>query len=135
MSLILNLSDPNPPVRVFLTGGEDINTDPWVELRPVTKKILREIREATHEKRLKNVRGTVHESYDVDETKYSLKLWGYCLPAWGNLSDENGNEIKHSPENVVFLLENNPGFAGLISEKMDEVNEAVESRMMAREKN
>lgn len=134
--LKLNLTDPNPPVQIFLVkGSEDPDKDPYLMLRPATAKVLKKIREKTHTRRFKNVRGVVHEYFDVDDDQYDLMLWKYCMPGWGNLPDENGNIIEYSPKNALFLLDESPFFSNLVNEKLDEIKEIIADRALGREKN
>ena len=132
----LNCSDPNPPVQVFIyPGKEDGKTDPFLMLRPANRAALRKIREQTHTKKFKVVNGIVHEYFDVDDDRYELELWKYCMPGWGNLTDEHGNKIEYSPDKAIFLLSNIPFFQGVVNEKLTEVQQIIEDRAKAKEKN
>lgn len=136
MSFQINLSDPNPPVRCFLEPGkEDPGKDPYLDIRPTTQQVLKDIRDKTHTKRFKNVRGAVHEYWDIDEKQYDLMLWGYCLPGWGNITDEKGQMIPYSAERAAWMIASVPYFTSLIGEKMDEVTAIAEERVKGRSKN
>lgn len=132
----LNISDPNPPVMVFVfPKKEDKAKDPYLLLRPASRTVLKQIRKETHTRRFKNVRGQIHEYWDVDEKKYDLKLWEYCLPGWGNITDEHGNLIEYSPEKAVFLLNKIPYFQSVVSDKLEDVKILIEKQSREKEKN
>ena len=129
----INIEDPNPPLKMYLE--KESAEAAFVLLRTATASVLKKIREQTHARRFKNVKGVVYEYYDVDEDLYDLLLWKYCLPGWGNLKDEDGKEIEYSPETAVYLLDNSPVFADWINEKLDEIADLLKKKAENSKKN
>lgn len=124
--MIFDLVDPNPPVKVVI--GKDDKDDAFLMLRPASAEALENIRKKTHTKKLKNIRGVIHESIKIDEDAYDLAFWGYSLPEWGGIRDAKGKEIPCTPKNVVALIKKSPHFSGIVSEALDEVQGLIAKR-------
>lgn len=117
--------DPNPPIKVELDKDKDESKRAYVLLRPATQKKLEEIREKTHTKKFKKIKGIIHEYYDINESMYDSLLWKYCLPGWGNLVGQDKKEIVYSSKKAVWMIKNVPFFSELVGEKLDEVKEII----------
>ncbi len=131
--MIINIEDPNPAIKVYF--DKEGRKEAYVMLRPATSEVLSNIRKETHVRRFKNIKGSIHEYFDIDESLYDFKLWEYCMPGWGNIKDEKGNDIIYSPEKACFLLKNSPYFSNQVGEKMEELTEIMEKRAKVVEKN
>lgn len=131
--MIIDMSDPNPAIKIFLEKESD--TAAYIMLRPASSSVLKKIRDKTHIKKFKNVRGTIHEYFEIDEDLYDLELWEYCLPGWGNIKDSNGNQIKYSKEKAIWLLQNSPYFSSRVSEELDTVKDMIDKRAKGAKKN
>lgn len=126
----INTVDPNPPVRVDIEKG-----GAHIMLRPASGDILENIKKETHTRKFKNVRGVVHEYFDIDEDRYDYLLWKYCLTGWAGITDESGKEIEYSPEIAADLIRESPFFSEIISDALDDVKRVISERAMASAKN
>jgi hypothetical protein len=62
-------------------------------------------------------------------------LWDYVIAGWKGLEDDDDQMIECTTENKVFLMQNNVGFATFVGQCMEKVNEGLEERIKAAEKN
>ena len=131
--MIIDLKDPNPPIKMSL--GKDKKDEAFVMLRPASGAVLEKIRKKTYTRKFKNVRGVIHEYFDIDEDAYDFLLWGYCLTGWGGIEDADGTTIEYDPKVAVNLIKESPYFNEILGEKLDKVKEIIEKRAKAAKKN
>lgn len=133
MSTVFSLKDPNP--GIWFKFDETDPESGEISIRAVNQAKRKEIHNATVKRKVEYKHGQRFEYQDADDDLFSEMLWDYVIADWTGLEDDDGKPIPCTKENKIFLMMNNVGFATFLGQCMETVNQDIEERMGAAEKN
>lgn len=114
---VFNLNELNPGTWFDIDGGGKIC------LRVCGSDKLREIRKQTVKKKSEYKKGGRFEFDVIDEDLQSKLIWDFCIVAWENLFDANGQQIPCNSDTKNALMGQSPAFSKIVTDAMKKLTD------------
>ena len=132
-----DLENLNPSARFYWGDGKK----EWVELRNISMKQLRKIRNEAVKKTVEyyrpeesDIKPFRYENEDVDHDKLDELLWDYQITDW-RIVNPDGKEIPCTLENKLLLMGNSTKFADWVVKCLNQLASDEKAQREEAEKN
>lgn len=125
-----DLDDLNPPVWF-----DHPKNNARIQVRTVSVEELERIRKKTVKRRTEYRRGQRFEVEDTNDKLERELTWDYSIVDWEGILDASESPIECTTENKVLLMTKAPGFAGWVTNCLEQLNQDFGERQESAEKN